>query len=123
MTVASCRRLEVDESMNALRECKATAEEDSWSGLNQVRERVRKNQPRRSEKPRRGVERETREIRQDFEKSEAVLGSCSFDFDGEGDTLELDFAAVEHCGDTLVAGCWGFAVKETQEAARGGQEG
>ena len=64
-----------------------------------------------------------REIRQDFEKSEAVLGSCSFDFDGEGDTLELDFAAVEHCGDTLVAGCWGFAVKETQEAARCGREG
>ena len=71
MAVASCRRLEVDESMNAVRECKATAEEDSWSGLNQVRERVRKNQPRRLEKPRRGVERETREIRQDFEKSEA----------------------------------------------------
>ena len=42
MTVASCRRLELDESMNAVRECKAMAEEDSWSGLNQVRERVRK---------------------------------------------------------------------------------
>ena len=73
------------------------------------------NQPRRFEKPRRGVERETREVRQDFETSEAVLGSCSFDFDGERDKFELDSEAVkiaklgqENCGDTLVAGYGGF---------------
>ena len=37
------------------------------------------------------MERGTLEVRQDFETSEAVLGSCSFDFDEEVDKVELDF--------------------------------
>ena len=49
---------EMDGSMKVVRECKTMAEEDSWSGLNQVRERLRKINQGDWKIPRRSVKRE-----------------------------------------------------------------
>ena len=64
------------------------AEEELWSGWNQVKRELHKISQGDWSKPKRGTERENLEFRQDFINNEAILGRCSYDSDEEGHHLK-----------------------------------
>ena len=66
------RRRETQEGERVVRECKATAVEESWSRWNQVKEQARNINQSDWKKPKRGVFTEEREVRQVFANNEAV---------------------------------------------------
>ena len=113
------RKGEVYESMNVGRECKTLAEEGSWSGLNQVRERARKINPGDEEGKNRFSAGDLGFVR----VLKRLSGNFLFDFHEEGITIELDFSSCEDSqarGRTLLEHTGGrvssFSVEEREEA-------
>ena len=63
-----------------VRDCEATAEEESWSGSESGFGTGLENQPKDWKTLTRGVKIEEWKVRQDFANKEALLETCSFDF-------------------------------------------
>ena len=88
----------MEDSEHVVRECKAMADEEPRTGWNQVRRQVHKFNQGDMSKPKRGINREELEIRQDFPSTEAFLGRCSYDMKDEGHRVQLEFEAIKRVG-------------------------
>ena len=99
---------------HVVRECVAMAEEELWSGWNQVEEEVQQINHGNWKKPKRGIKREESKIRQKIHThNETILGRCAFVFNEEGHGAELDFEATKwvNLGEEH---CWTAQVKEAK---------
>ena len=65
------------ESEDVVRDCKAMAEEELWSGWNQVETQVRKHQGD-WKKLTRGMKKRRVGVRQSFTNTDAPVGRCAF---------------------------------------------
>ena len=75
------RRGNLEERTNVVGGCKAKVEEESWSGVKQVKNQVRKINQADWKKPKTGIDRGVWKIRRDEDGQEAVRGRLAVGFD------------------------------------------
>ena len=79
---------------NVVRECKAMAEKDLWSGWNQVEKRVHTVNQRDWKKPKRGIKKITVGGSPIFREQRSYFAKMLLFFGEKGHSVELEFEAV-----------------------------